>query len=145
MIEALIKIATASASAISVRAACLACLACLALGVSQSAFYAHHHKQERPPRKQDAVIATPIKQVFESTYHCYGSPRLMQSLRGRGVRCGKTRLRRLRQEHGLCARQTRRVRVQTTQSHPHLPCAPNEVGDLALATAPGQRFHSDIL
>ena len=118
--------------------------ACLALGVSQSGFYAHRHKTERPRRKQDAVIVQHLEEVFESTYHCYGSPRLVQSLRERGVRCGKTRIRRLMKKRGLCPRQKRRFRVQTTQSHPHLPCAPNVVGDLALATAPGERFHSDI-
>ncbi len=136
MIEALIK--PAPASSISVRQACLA------LGVSQSAFFAHRHKEQRPPRQQDTVIATHLKEVFESTYHCYGSPRLVQSLRQRDVRCGKTRVRRLMQEHGLCARQKRRFRVQTTQSNPHLPCAPRVVGELEEATAPGERFHSDI-
>lgn len=135
MIEALIKSASAR---ITVRDACLA------LGVSQGAFLVHRHKPERSRRKEDAVIAEQMQEVFESSYHCYGSPRLVQSLRQRGVRCGKTRVRRLMKEHGLCPRQKRRFRVQTTQGNPHLPCAPNVVGDLALATAPGQRFYSDI-
>ena len=90
------------------------------------------------------MITQHLEEVFASTYYCYGSPRLVQSLRERGVRCGKPRVRRLMQERGLCPRQKRRFRVQTTQIPPHLLCAPNVVGDLSLATAPGERFHSDI-
>ncbi len=144
MIEALVKIASAPAPASASALSITVRQACLALGVSQSAFFAHRHKEQRPRRKKDAVIAEHLQEVFESTYHCYGSPRLVQSLRQHGVRCGKTRVRRLMQEHGLCPRQKRRFRVQTTQSNPHLPCAPNVVGQLDGATAPGGRFHSDI-
>ena len=118
---------------------------CLALGVSQSGFYAHRHKTEQPRCQQNKVIAEHLEEVFASTYHCYGSPRLVQSLRNRDVRCGKIRVRRLMKERGLCPGQKRRLRVQTTQSSPHLPYAPNVVGTLASATAPGERFHSDIL
>lgn len=48
------------------------------------------------------------------------------------------------QQHGLCPKQKRRVRPRTTQSHPHWPCAPNVVASLPAASAPAQRFHSDI-
>ena len=85
-----------------------------------------------------------MKAVFEQSYGCYGSPRLVRSLRSRGVRCGKTRLRRLMQEHGLCPKQKRRLRPRTTQSNPFLPCASNLVADLPPARIPHQRFQSDI-
>ena len=118
--------------------------ACAALGVSESGFYAHRRKDQRPRRQQDGVIAGEMKAVFEQSYGCYGSPRLVRSLHSRGVRCGKTRLRRLMQEHGLCPKQKRRLRPRTTQSNPFLPCASNLVADLPPARIPHQRFQSDI-
>ena len=117
---------------------------CTALGVSQSGYYAHRRKEECPRRQQDRIIARVMKEVFEQSYGCYGSPRLVRGLRQRGIRCGKTRIRRLMQEEGICPKQKRRVRPRTTQSSPYLTCAPNLVKALPPAQAPRQRFHSDI-
>jgi len=114
------------------------------LNVSESGFYAYRRKEQRPRRQQDALIAGVMKEVFEQNYGCYGSPRLVQGLRQRGVRCGKTRIRRLMQREGLCARQKRRIRPRTTHSDPHRLCAPNRIAQLPPASAPAQRFHSDI-
>jgi len=75
--------------------------ACAALDVSQSGYYAHQRKAQRPRRQQDAIIAHAIKEVFEQTQGCYGSPPLVQSLRLRGLRCGKTRMGRLMEQEGL--------------------------------------------
>ncbi len=80
----MIQSLTASASApFTVREACAA------LSVSESGFYAHRRKAQRPRRQQDALIACAMKKVFEQNYGCYGSPRLVRGLRQRGVRCGK--------------------------------------------------------
>jgi putative transposase len=141
VIEALTASAPASAPAsvpITVRHACAA------LSVSPSGFYAHRHKAERPRRQEDARIAHEMKEIFETNYHCYGSPRLVQGLKSRGISCGKTRVRRLMQQEGMCPKQKRRFRPCTTQSAPHLPCAPNVVATLPAASAPAERFHSDI-
>lgn len=135
----MIRSLTASASAcFTVREACAA------LGVSESGFYAHRHKAERPRRRQDSVIIGKMKEVFEQSYKCYGSPRLVRGLRQHGVRCGKTRIRRLMQQEGICPRQKRRMRPRTTHSNRYLPCAPNLVAALPPVNAPRQRFHSDI-
>lgn len=118
--------------------------ACAAFAVSESGFYAHRRKAERPRRREDARIAQEMKELFDDSYHCYGSPRLQKALRRRGVRCGKTRIRRLMKQENLCPRQKRRFRPRTTRSHPHLPCAPNIAGVMPAADAPAERFHSDI-
>jgi transposase InsO family protein len=118
--------------------------ACAALDVSESGFYAHRRKEQRPWRQQDKVISGAIKEVFERNYGCYGSPRLVRALRQQGVHCGKTRLRRLMRQEGLCPRQKRRVRPRTTRCDPHRPCASHLVAALPPVDAPRQRFHSDI-
>jgi transposase len=118
--------------------------ACRAFGVSESGFYAHRHKPQRPRRQQDERIVHEMKEVFEQNYHCYGSPRLVKALKHRGIGCGKTHIRRLMKQEGICPKQKRRFRPRTTQCDPYLPAAPNVLATLPPASAPAQRFHSDI-
>ena len=117
---------------------------CETLGVSRSGFYAHGHKDQRPRRQQDRVLAGQIKDIFELNQRCYGSPRLVRELKNKGVHTSKTRVRRLMKSEGLCPIQKRRVRVRTTQSNPYLPVAPHLLLDAPPATQSGVRFYSDI-
>lgn len=77
-------------------------------------------------------------------------PAPVRGLRTRGIRCGKTRIRRLMVlmvQEGLCATQKRRFRPRTTQSKPHLPVTPmtpNLALEAEAPTAPGQSWKSDI-
>lgn len=129
---------SAQASAFGVREACLT------LGVSPSGFYAHWHKPERLRRCEDRVLAGALKSAFDDSRGTYGSPRLVQALRGRGWHTSKTRVRRLMQSHGLCPRQKSRLRVRTTRSSPALPVAPHRLLEVPPVTQPGERFYSDI-
>ena len=117
---------------------------CGALGVSSSGYYAHRHKDQRPRRREDQVLAVAIQRAFEHSQHTYGSPRLVHAMRRQGLNTSKTRVRRLMQSHGLCPRQKRRVRVKTTRSNPHLPVAPHLLLDAPAPQKPGERFYSDI-
>jgi len=118
--------------------------ACAALDVSVSGFYAHRHKDERPRRCEDQVLARELKSTFDDSRGTYGSPRLVRALRGRGLNTSKSRVRRLMQSHGLCPRQKRRVRIRTTRSNPSLPIAPHLLLEAPPVTQPGERFYSDI-
>jgi putative transposase len=92
-------------------------------------------------------FASKLKEIFEQSYHGYGSPRVVRALRLHRVRTSKTRVRRLMQEAGLCARQKRRLRPCTTQREPrHTADAAciNLMAQLPEATTPSQRFVSDI-
>ena len=118
--------------------------ACETLGVSRSGFYAHGHKDQRPRRQQDRVIAAQMRDIFEQNQRCYGSPRLLRDLKKQGVHTSKTRVRRLMKKEGLCPVQKRRFRMKTTQSNPYLPVAPHLLLDAPPAHKPGVRFYSDI-
>ena len=117
---------------------------CTALEVSPSGFYAHRHKEQRPRRQEDGVLAGELQLAFEQSYGTYGSPRLVRALRERGILTSKTRVRRLMKSSGLCPRQKRRVRVRTTRSNPYLPVAPHLLFQALPAQTPAQRFYSDI-
>ena len=93
--------------------------ACSVMEVSVSGFYAHQNKAQRVRRQEDEHIISVMKEVFEASGHSYGSPRLVKGLRKRGLNCGKPRVRRLMKQQGLCPKQKRRFRVQTTRNNPH--------------------------
>ena len=84
-----------------------------ALEMSQSGFYAHQRKAERPRARQDRELASLIQPIFLASRKTYGSPRMMHALRKKGWRCGKNRIARLMRERGLRARQPRKLSGQT--------------------------------
>jgi helix-turn-helix protein len=104
---------------------------CATFDVSRSGFYAQGQKAQRGRRQQDARLAEQIGVLFMQSRQTYGCRRLQHQLRREGIRCGKSRIRRLMNQGQLQAIQKRRFRVKTTQSHHDLPVAPNRLGQLA--------------
>jgi len=110
-----------------------------ALEVSRSGYYAWAKRQDQPgPRgRQNAVLLTQIRCLHEEHQERYGSPRIFQTLRQRGIACGHNRVARLMKLEGLQARPKRPFRPRTTQAGsapaPNLlakapaPQAPNQV------------------
>ena len=130
-----------------------------ALEVSQSGFYAHRRKPERPRRVRDAQLAPLIAQSFTRSRRTYGSPRVLADLRALGERCGKNRVARLLRAQGLRARQKRRFRPCTTEAeegnsggrqggradsrHAH-PIAENWLAKVPAPDRPGLVWQSDF-
>ena len=115
-----------------------------ALDVSTSGFHDHRRKAFRPRRQQDAQWRPILRECFEQSRRTYGSPRLRDDLRDRGIRCGKNRVARLMRQEGIRPRQKRRFRPQTTDSrHPH-PIAQNWLAKVPAPDRPGQIWQSDI-
>jgi transposase InsO family protein len=69
---------------------------------------------------------------------------VVKELRKQGRRHGRNRIARLMQQEGLCGRQKRRYRVQTTDSNHDQPIAPNRLAEAPKATAPNQLWVADI-
>jgi len=121
-------------------------LLCLYLKASPSGFYGWVRRQARPcPRAlEDQSLIQELKSMHAHSRQTYGSPRLMRELRKKGRRHGRERIRRLMKQEGLCGRQKRRYRVQTTDSNHHHPIAPNHLAQNPKATAPNQIWLGDI-
>ena len=115
-----------------------------ALGVSQSGWHAHQHKAQRPRATQDRELTAAIQPLFDQSRQTYGSPRITHALRQSGRRCGKNRVARLMRQQGLRARQKRRFRPQTTQSHHEHPIAPNWLARVPAPDRPDQVWVADI-
>jgi transposase InsO family protein len=119
-------------------------LLCQTLAVSRAGYYAHRHKAARPRRVPDQQLAEKITPIFQASRRTYGSPRIHAALRRAGECCGKNRVARLMRQQGLRARQKRRFRPATTQSHHPLAVAENWLAKVPAPTRPNQIWVGDI-
>lgn len=121
-------------------------LLCQVLTVSPSGYYDWQSRRTAPgPRAtQDQKLAQQIQVIHQRSRQTYGSPRIVMELRKEGKRHGRNRIARLMSEEGLCGRQRRRYRVQTTDSNHDHPIAPNRLAQAAAPTARNQVWVADI-
>jgi putative transposase len=119
---------------------------CAQLDVSPSGYYGWLKRRTTPgPRAlANQTLARTIHQIHADSRQTYGSPRIVAELRKAGHAHGRNRIRRLMQAQGLCGRQQRRYRVQTTNSKHDEPIAPNRLPDVPKASAPNQLWVTDI-
>jgi putative transposase len=88
--------------------------ACATLELSRSGYHAHLRKPQGARHLQDLTIACELRLAFASSRCTYGSPRLCQVLRRKGLRHGKNRIARLMRQQGLRVHQKRRFVPRTT-------------------------------
>jgi transposase InsO family protein len=119
---------------------------CEYLEVSPSGYYDWLNRRTAPgPRAlANRTLAQQIKAIHSQSRQTYGSPRIVDELRKQGCHHGRNRVARLMQAAGLCGRQRRRYRVQTTDSNHDQPIAPNRLAQVSKATVPNQLWVADI-
>ena len=119
-------------------------LMCNALGVSASGFRAWLSGGSVDRRRlSDQQLVSLMRAVHSEVKHAYGSPRMLDELRGRGFAVGKTRVERLMREHGIRARHKRRFKVTTDSKH-NLPVAANLLDRQFSAPAPNRLWSADL-
>jgi len=98
---------------------------CGTLDVSISGYRAWK-RGGKPARQRltDAQLLGLIRAIHVQFKGAYGSPRMVDELRGRGFPASKARVERLMREHGIRARHKRRYRATTDSKH-GLPVADN--------------------
>lgn len=86
----------------------------------------HGSGVEPPPRKRltDAQLITLIRSIHAEFKGAYGSPRMYEELRSRGLPTSKGRVERLMRDHGIRAKHKRRYKATTDSKHA-MPVAPN--------------------
>lgn len=117
---------------------------CQVLGVSRSGYYAWRRRQ---PSRRDCLnqrVLTHIRAIYAASHQTYGSPRVHAELRAQGLLCNRKRVARLMRLAHLQARCPRRPRPVTTQVDQTRPVAPNRLNREFHATAPNQKWLSDI-
>ena len=119
-------------------------LLCTLLEVSLSGFRAWR-RGGSPGRKRlsDAQLVVLMRAIHAEVKCAYGSPRMLDELRARGFRVGKTRVERLMREHGIRARHKRRFRATTDSKH-NLPVAANLLQRNFAPEAPNRVWSADL-
>lgn len=116
---------------------------CVALDVSRSGYYAWRKRLPSARELANERLLTHIQEVFDWSRNTYGYRRIHAALIGQGFGCGRNRVARLMRLAGLKGRRRRRYKI-TTQSRHNWPVAPNLLSRNFLATAPNQKWLSDI-
>jgi len=119
---------------------------CQELEVSASGYYDWQTRRVCPGLRavQDEALVRQIQQIHAHSRQTYGAPRIEKELRKKGRCHGRNRVARLMKYQGLCGRQKRRYRVQTTDSNHQEPIAPNRLAEAPKASAPNQIWVADI-
>ena len=119
---------------------------CQELEVSASGYYDWQTRCVCPGLRtvEDQALARQVEQIHADSRQTYGAPRIEKELRKKGRCHGRNRVARLMKQQGLCGRQKKRYRVQTTDSNHDEPIAPNRLAEAPKASAPNQIWVSDI-
>lgn len=117
---------------------------CRVLGVGRSGYYAWHSRLPSQRVQVDDALLAKIQQEYQLSRGTYGSPRIHAALQKQGVKCGRKRVARLMRLHKITGQKRQKRRPVTTQRDPGAIPAPNLLNQEFCASAPNQKWVSDI-
>ena len=126
---------------------------CRVLGLSTAGCYAWRSRRNGaaicagPKARraaEDRALLDDIRWAHEGGGGRYGSPRVHAALRAHGRQVGRGRIERLMRRRGVRGLVARRRQVQTTDSSPPFPVAPNLLDRQFTATKPNQVWLADL-
>lgn len=116
---------------------------CRVLGVAKSGFYAWTKRPKPARARRDAQLAATVAAVHQRSRRTYGSPRVHEELKARGVRVGRKRIERLMRENGLQGRRKRCFK-RTTDSRHGGPIARNVLARDFSVSEPNRAWVTDV-
>ena len=116
---------------------------CRALGVSRSGYYGWKKQPQGKRRKDEERLLIEIKESYRKSKGNYGSPRIADDLRDKGLCCGKNRVARIMKVNGIKAKTTKKFKATTNSKH-NLPVADNLLKQDFTAATPNTVWVSDI-
>jgi len=120
--------------------------ACEAAEVSTSAFYGWLARSGGPTDAEweEALLINEMRRVHDELDDTYGSPRMTDELRDRGLCANHKRVERVMAENGIYAKDGRRRKVRTTIPDVSAPPLPDLVKRDFSVGEPGERTCGDI-
>ena len=116
---------------------------CALLGVSRSGYYAWRSRRPSLRAQVNQQLVLEMRRIHAEMDRSYGSPRMQEELVARQFVCGRHRVARLMQAHGIRAKQARRFQV-TTDSRHSFTIAPNRLGRQFAAAEPNRVWMGDL-
>jgi transposase InsO family protein len=96
---------------------------CRVLEVSKSGYYAWRDRAQSARVGANSCLLAEIRRLHDAHFQAYGALKTWRALKAEGIQCGKHRVARLRREHGIEAKRTRRFRSIVEHHHTAAPAA----------------------
>jgi transposase InsO family protein len=116
---------------------------CRVLSVSRSGFYRWCKNGPSRRQKDNEQLLAQIRQIHRESNRNYGSPRITDALRQRGVKCNHKRIERLMRKNGIRSKRKRKFKVTTQSKHQRAVAADLIQQDFS-AKQPNRLWTSDI-
>lgn len=118
-------------------------LMCEVIGVSRGGYYSWLRRPESKRNIENRNLKTEIRSIHAESKRIYGSPKVYEELKDRGIRCSLKRVTRLMREDGLYAKTTKKFKATTNSRHSR-PVAENILDRRFNLDAPNKAWVSDI-
>lgn len=121
-------------------------LSCETLEVARSGYYAWLSRDVSVRELENVALLRRIEAIHAKSKETYGSPRVTAELRAEGECVNEKRVARIMRKSGIAAAQTKKFKVQTTDSNHNLPIADRifETENASTVMAPDQVYVGDI-
>jgi putative transposase len=121
-------------------------LSCETLEVARSGYYAWLCREPSGRHLENLALLPRIEAIHAKSKETYGSPRVTAELRAEGECVNEKRVARIMRQHEIAAAQTKKFKIQTTDSNHDLPIADRifETEHSSSVMAPDQVYVGDI-
>jgi len=116
---------------------------CKTLNVSRSGYHNYLKRSFSRRETDENVILEKIKGIHRDSRGLYGSPRIYQELRRRGITINKKRVVRIMRKYGIRAKTKRKYKVTTNSNHSY-PIAKDLIGQYFKSRKSNKIWVSDI-
>ena len=116
---------------------------CRIIGASRSGYYRWKIQPQSKRQKENEKILVEIKESHKNSRRAYGSPRIVEDLKEKGMKCGKNRVARLMKANGIAGKAKKKFKATTNSNHA-LPVAENLLNQNFEAVKPNTVWLSDI-
>lgn len=117
---------------------------CKVLQVSRSGYYEWTHRKPSKRSLETQLIKDEVRLIYSWSKKRYGSPKITEELKAKGIKVSRPRVARIMQSEGIKSIVNRKYRVRTTESNHSLPIAPNILNRKFEVEEPGKVWVSDI-
>ncbi|GBE00559.1 IS2 transposase TnpB [bacterium BMS3Abin07] len=116
---------------------------CRVIGASRSGYYRWKREPQSKRHKENEKILMEIRQSYRNSRKTYGSPRITEDLRAKGIKCSENRVARLMKSKGIVAKAAKKFKATTNSKH-NLPVAGNLLKQDFESERPNTVWTSDI-
>jgi len=118
---------------------------CSVLQISRSGYYSWQGRSESKQSQRRKSLMADIREVHREKHkHNFGSPRVHDELKKKGILCSEKMVAKVMKEAGIQARSTKKFKVTTDSNHNH-PVAENLLNrEFDKATKPNELWVSDV-